>query len=666
MTTVNNKPFLCLNMIVKNESKIIVRLIESVLPIIDSYCICDTGSTDNTIEIIRSFCKERKLPGEVFEIPFRDFGYNRTKSLERAAKWGQYALLLDADMVLEISPKFNKKDLIFDLYQVKQKNACLDYYNTRVVRTDKGITCVGVTHEYYNAPPGTTSCQLDTLEINDIGDGGAKSDKYDRDIRLLRKGIMEDPKNVRYHFYLANSYRDLGTMTSEWDRAKIYLKKAIKWYKRRIEMGGWDEELLMCCLEIGNINQKLGKPEKSVYWWIEGYLYRKTRSETLYELIKFYREKDPRHAQIAGVFYDIAKNIPYPTTDALFIRKAVYDHLLDYEYSILAYYMGTDVDHYRYLDLLGKHENQSNILSNYKFYAKKMSSLNPLKKSLNEPATIEYHTDKFNPSTPCIIPMGDGYLMNQRYVNYFIEPNGAYTCNFPITTFNRRFFMDHDFNITKSFDFDELPKVVDRYAGIEDVKIFPFKDKVMFFGTEQNLQTTNLCVSGGVYPTTDESHALVSTIYQSPTGSNCEKNWCYLEHQGELKVVYKWHPLTIGSLVGDQLNITHTDSELPPFLKHCRGSSNGFTYGDEIWFVVHMVEYSSPRNYYHCLVMLDRETLKYKRHSILFKFEDSLIEYCLGMIVEKDRMIFGFSKMDRETTLCSYSRPNVDQFLFPK
>ena len=45
-------PTLCLNMIVKNESKIITRLLESVLPIIDTYCICDTGSTDNTIEVI--------------------------------------------------------------------------------------------------------------------------------------------------------------------------------------------------------------------------------------------------------------------------------------------------------------------------------------------------------------------------------------------------------------------------------------------------------------------------------------------------------------------------------------------------------------------------------------------------------------------------------------
>ena len=47
-------PTLCLNMIVKNEGKIILRLLESVVSIVDCYCISDTGSTDNTIELIEN------------------------------------------------------------------------------------------------------------------------------------------------------------------------------------------------------------------------------------------------------------------------------------------------------------------------------------------------------------------------------------------------------------------------------------------------------------------------------------------------------------------------------------------------------------------------------------------------------------------------------------
>ena len=78
----DHPPKVCLNMIVKNESRIITRLLSSVAPLLDGYCICDTGSTDNTIEIIETFFRERNIPGKVIQEPFRDFGYNRTYALK--------------------------------------------------------------------------------------------------------------------------------------------------------------------------------------------------------------------------------------------------------------------------------------------------------------------------------------------------------------------------------------------------------------------------------------------------------------------------------------------------------------------------------------------------------------------------------------------------------
>ena len=92
-TNVANKGTLCLNMIVKNESRIIERLMESVVGIIDSYCICDTGSTDDTIQIIRNYMSAHGKLGEVYEEPFKNFGYNRTHALERAARWATYPIL---------------------------------------------------------------------------------------------------------------------------------------------------------------------------------------------------------------------------------------------------------------------------------------------------------------------------------------------------------------------------------------------------------------------------------------------------------------------------------------------------------------------------------------------------------------------------------------------
>ena len=675
---------LCLNMIVKNESKIITRLFDSVISIIDSYCICDTGSTDNTIQIIESYFHERGIPGEVFQIPFKNFGYNRTESLKRSAQWGKYALLLDADMVLEISPNFKKSDIFLDVYQIKQANSSLDYYNTRIVRTDIGVTVVGVTHEYYSIPSGHKTGQLNTLVINDIGDGGAKADKFERDIRLLKIGIIEEPSNDRYHFYLANSYRDFGNIKGD----NKMLMKAIKWYKRRVAMGGWLEELFISCLELGSLYMKLDQPESAIYWWLEGWRYKKGRAESLYEIVKYYREKGTEYAQLAAHFYNLAKDIPYPNGDVLFIRKRVYDYLLEYEWSILAYYLKWDVDSHRYLKLLGGHPNYDSIISNYKFYAPILKNWGGARHEFK--ATIELNGETFRPSTPSIIPYGDGYLMNQRYVNYFIEPNGGYTQhNGTVKTINRRIRLNRDFEVLEQSDLDDLGSYgTCNIIGVEDLKLFGTDDKVIFLGTEKDPATSNICMVAGEYPVDGDVKKLERQSLQSPYARRCEKNWVYFEggvglgtvenktnEDGDkiegspdnVKIVYEWSPLTVGHLDGDKFVVDSLDRDVPNFFKHVRGSSNGYSRSvdGETWFVTHMVDYSSPRRYYHLVVVLDTATAKYKRHSVLFRFENETpIEYSLGLIVEDDRIIFGYSKMDRSTTLAVYERPAIDERLF--
>lgn len=58
-STITNKSGILLNSIVKNESKIIGRLLESVWDLIEGFYICDTGSTDNTPQVIADWVKQR-------------------------------------------------------------------------------------------------------------------------------------------------------------------------------------------------------------------------------------------------------------------------------------------------------------------------------------------------------------------------------------------------------------------------------------------------------------------------------------------------------------------------------------------------------------------------------------------------------------------------------
>ena len=272
---------LCLNMIVKNESNIIKRLLDSVISIIDSYCICDTGSTDNTIQIIEDYFKEKGISGKIVQEPFKNFCHNRNFALQSCIGLSDYVILLDADMILEIT-NFDKSILnSAQSFFILQGDNSFYYQNLRIIRNNGLYKYIGVTHEYIDTPKNNTIINLNKSDIfiNDIGDGGSKSDKFERDIRLLTDGIKDEPNNHRYYFYLGNTYHDLGKY-----------EEAIPFYIKRIEFGGWQEEVWYSYYKLGLCYKKLNKFSNALYYWLEGYDFYPNRLEALYEIIKYYRE----------------------------------------------------------------------------------------------------------------------------------------------------------------------------------------------------------------------------------------------------------------------------------------------------------------------------------------------------------------------------------------
>ena len=230
-------------MIVKNESKIICRLLESVAPFIDTYCICDTGSTDDTVQVIHDYFNHLSPPihGKIIQGPFHNFAYNRNIALQACStipvKW---LLCLDADMVFQVVPskteflKMLEEEEDVDAFCILQGTPDYYYKNIRIVKNSIDKSYVGVTHEYLQLPIDAKAKLLakEVVFIQDIGDGGCKENKYERDLILLTQELQRDPNNPRTVFYLANTYRDIG----EYENA-IYM------YMKRIELLGWEEEV---------------------------------------------------------------------------------------------------------------------------------------------------------------------------------------------------------------------------------------------------------------------------------------------------------------------------------------------------------------------------------------------------------------------------------------
>lgn len=134
-----------------------------------------------------------------------------------------------------------------------------------------------------------------------------------------------------------------------------------------------------------------------------------------------------------------------------------------------------------------------------------------------------------------------------------------------------------------------------------------------------------------------------------------KKIWVFADDD---RIIYSWSPITVGKIVDELLVFTEEiQTPMPNFFKHFRGSSHGEIYGNnEILFVTHLVYLSNPRIYYHCFVTLDASTLQVKRYSYPFKLSEKNVEYCIGLIVEQDKIILSYSVHDSSTYIAIYDK----------
>ena len=240
---------LCLNMIVRNEAAVIERCIGSMLPHIQCWAIVDTGSEDATQALIRRLLGE--LPGELIERPWVDFSTNRNQALDLARGYGDYALVIDADDVLEVAAGRSFAGLDRPGYAIEIVDVTSTYWRDALLRLDVDWAWRGVVHEHPACSRMDEVPRLGGLRIRRIG-GGARSqaglrEKYLRDAELLRAGLAAEPGNTRYAFYLAQSLRDAGQF-----------EDALVAYQRRAELAGWEDEVFFSKYCIALIKQRLG------------------------------------------------------------------------------------------------------------------------------------------------------------------------------------------------------------------------------------------------------------------------------------------------------------------------------------------------------------------------------------------------------------------------
>jgi len=652
-------------LMVRNESRVLERCLRAAAPFVDATFLFDTGSCDDTLEVAR------REGCAVAQEPWLDFGRSRTASL-RAARlhvvrdlgWqlrDAYALVLDADMLLQGDPALFRTYLRSALeakvgsVHVVQKMGGLDNCNLRLLRLGEPWRCKGATHEYWT---GGSDCSARADErvlcIHDLGDGGCKHDKFERDSRLLLAALEEEPGDARSLFYLAQTYRDSGRP-----------RDAVVWYERRIAAAGWVEEVWYAHYGIVQCHVRLGELKQAAAWVKKAAEVCRDRAEPAMHLATALRlegtrlwreaktERPPSEAvalfQKAWRYVERCGSLPPPAAHRLFVERDAYDARRWLEKSHLAFFgRPTDPEVGLVASLRCEGAGETEALFNAVYYARQLPVVRWQKLSFAVPEGFVSSSVAFSRGTLCV-----------RCVNYTILPTGAYlTPNNRVET--RNFLARWKGLEVLGYDASELVELVpdeaavrreDGILGLEDVRLcgstFTATTREFSYGPFNRIAWGTYELRG------TEAHAKFETLHP-PRGveTACEKNWVPLD---ERRFVYRWHPLEIYAAPGVDFE---SSQPTPRWFRHVRGSTPFQEIDGELWGLVHVVAPHSPRVYLHCLVWLRPGDWKLTAYTLPFVLKDVGIEYTLGLAhvaASEQRaahLIIFTSVLDRESWVC--------------
>jgi tetratricopeptide (TPR) repeat protein len=685
---------------VKNETRIIERLMNSVKGRVDAIVICDTGSTDDTAEKAKAWLTANDVSGTVCAYPFKNFGASRTQSFICCQDWvgrvgwdatKTWALVLDGDMMLSGPIDMHSLAAVgpeIAGISLKQAAGSLVYSNMRIMRCSEPWICKGATHEAWTCPPAKHTAQFDSPVLIDHGDGGCKSDKYPRDVRLLKEDLIEMPNDARTHFYLGQTYLCMR----DWPNA-------IETLKRRVELGGWDEELYIARMYLGECYENSGQTAEAIKVYFEAWQSRSFRTEAAMRLVSLYR-KQPNSQFMASLVLEKMFATVYgedlrtgvvlgPASrnqDVLFVNQRDVDYHLWEELAIVGFYTGLKKQTWLQLDQLDLktrlnwHEFNT-LFGNLHWYdwclkPRRQTRFQPRLPWAGEPEAEAWQP--FNPSIR-VKPDGSGYLVNLRCANYYTSEAKHYHYRaFHGQVLTRNCLMDipreagwnNPVSVEEIRISDAFPQRDHYIRGVEDCRLIQGSSTMEFLGTSQSYSDngTNKIfhVWRGAEDTTWSLKQMALPVGVSP--GETQKNWLGFKHEGQLHYIYNFSPFRVCDAAG-RTKVEVAQGTLT--LKEYRGSAGPAPWKsavvpDEAYLcVMHKVYIGDDgRRYYHRFMTLDKD-LRPSRVSCFVRMTKERVEYWSGMCpsLEGDSYWITYGTRDSEAYIAEMLTTDIEPLL---
>jgi glycosyltransferase involved in cell wall biosynthesis/predicted SAM-dependent methyltransferase len=310
---------LSLALIVKNEEKNLVRVLDSVQGLYDELVIVDTGSTDRTVEIAERYTKN------IYHFEWvNDFSKARNFSFSKCTQ--PWVMWLDADDALKpedvrrIRAEFDKvshrQDLSYLLinynYWVEPPTLSGTVKATqireRIIRREKAHW-KGRCHEIIMVD-WNQSHAIDGVAVWHLRDEEDRAADSNRNIQLMQLEIEETPSSRNY-LYLGNEYVGCGKT-----------HEAIESYSRSIEISDDINTNFQAAYKIGQCYHGLGDTDNAIIWYKKSLGYLTEYREPILGIASIYMEKEDNAKAI--FWLESCLNIEEPKHPVMVVLKDNY------------------------------------------------------------------------------------------------------------------------------------------------------------------------------------------------------------------------------------------------------------------------------------------------------------------------------------------------------
>ncbi|MGG0643101.1 glycosyltransferase family 2 protein [Sporosarcina gallistercoris] len=275
-------------MIVKDEEEVIGRCLDSVKDLVDEINIIDTGSTDRTKKIVRTFTER------VFDFSWTDhFGEARNYSFQQATK--EYVLWLDADDIFmpedrekfkalkqQLTSDYDAITMDYNLSFDEEGQVASSLKRHRLVKKENNFVWIGAVHEYLAVSGNIFDSEVAVTHL-------PLNHDCNRNLRIYENQLASgEILSNRDIFYYANELVD----HQEFKVATLYYHEFLD------SEAGWVEDNIRACFRLADCYHKLGQPKKAMDATLHSLTYDVPRPEACCRLGYYFMERTNNEAAI--------------------------------------------------------------------------------------------------------------------------------------------------------------------------------------------------------------------------------------------------------------------------------------------------------------------------------------------------------------------------------